>query len=147
MSSKQPVQMILVDFTDEIASGASSQKSYKNDTGRQLLVDAIGVDVWISAAGAGAIPAYPEATPTKASNTGPARSQFRLQVDGTSLGAWQTSNRGTRLSLIAGTADRPAWLKTPFVIQPGEQINVTLYNDSAEAVKAQMACPCTVRNG
>jgi hypothetical protein len=134
-------------FDEQVAASSSSTKTFTNDSGSTLLVYAINADVWIDAAGAGAIPSYDTPSATEASNTSDARAMHRLSFKGSTHGPWQSGNSGVRMTNIAGRADRPFYLKEPFVIEPKEQIDVTLFNDGADAKKGEVTFLCQKVDG
>ncbi|MFN0133188.1 MAG: hypothetical protein ACKVW3_11775 [Phycisphaerales bacterium] len=143
----QPAAVASFRFTTAIAAGGSDSKTYKNDTGSWLKIFCINGDVRVSAAGNAAIPAYKDAAPLAASNDRMARAHFRLKIESSSGTPWTIHSQGALFNSLVGTADNPFYLPQPFAIAPGEEVSVTLFNDSGTSALGQVDFVCQRSSG
>jgi len=128
----------VVDFSDNIAAAGNAERSRQINQGGAFVVQKIHATVWIPNASGSAIagtPAYRDPSATAASNTFMSLAHFRANLRTTDT-PW--SSNPVRLNLLTGDGRDPDYLLTGRWIAPNDELFATLYNDSAETVRAQI---------
>lgn len=131
-----------INFDSDIAAGGSDEASIKTDGNSVFIVDQIAFTAWIPSASGAAIAGTPlvrsGGDTLVANNTFAGLDHLRLNLR-TDETQWFSSSNGLRASLIVGVGQQPAYPLTKPIISGNRTIYCTLYNDSAETIRAQLA--------
>ncbi|MBS0187201.1 MAG: hypothetical protein JSS51_03975 [Planctomycetes bacterium] len=124
-------------FDTSLAAGTAASVQVNIEQSYIFQVNELDGDVFLVNALSSAVAGSPvsrRADPASSSNTMPNLTHFRIQIK---TAAGELFDQPVRLSSLLSHAEKQQFMINPIVCPPGSQVTVTLYNDSAVAVKAQ----------
>lgn len=128
-----------VAFDDAIAAGGAKTVSLKINDDAPFVIDHLAAEFRLSSASGQAVAGTPLARAPYPGSTNvnqlPTLSLVRMQIK---ISDRNLFNDAVRASLVTGTGDNQAFFGIRPVLPAGETVRVTIYNDSAVAIKGDV---------